>query len=380
MQHGCDLRSGGGALRVEPVAVALEHPAAHRPLHRGHGVGADLVRVGVGPQPVGQLRRPVAHQVAEEDRRELLAGDRVVRAEAPVAVAADHALGRRPADRLGVPRALGHVGEVHGIVHHRAARLPPQDRDEHRAGHALVRREAVGGRAGHQPLVVDVLHVVTVPGVRAHVREGQIVGLGPPTGVDGRAGGEGDALDRLRQGRVGVPAGEDVAAALRHVPRQIDRAAARQPQGGQGAAAVGVEGQGVVGGAAAATAAGAVAGPVGGEGEVCGHRGVEVILFIAHIPAVEGVAGFGGGGGGLRGLAVGDGLFGDCAAVVRVKGHGIVGGQGEVERIMGEFFVCICFAQLLFNGIFCVGRGERDVFLCGIAQQKSGALRNVARL
>lgn len=197
-------------------------------------------------------------------------------------------------------RALGHVGEVHGIVHHRAARLPPEDRDEHRAGHALVRREAVGGHAGHQALVVDVLHVVTVPGVRAHVREGQLAGLGPPTGVDGHAGGEGDALGRLRQGRVGVPAGEDVAAALRHVLRQIDRAAARQPQGGQGAAAVGVEGQGVGGGAAAATA-GAVAGPVGGVGAVTGtaDRDGNGLVFVAvkvrATPTNEGVAGLGGG-------------------------------------------------------------------------------------
>ena len=46
---------------------------------------------------------------------------------------------------------------------------------------------------------------------------------------------------------------------------------------------------------------------------------------------------------------------------------------------MGELSFIVCVRQLLANRIDGVGCGERNAVLCGIAQQESGALRNVER-
>ena len=57
-----------------------------------------------------------------------------------------------PADSLGIVSVSRNIGEVHGIVHHRAAGCTPQEGDDLGAGAGSVGREGgVGGAAGDAP-------------------------------------------------------------------------------------------------------------------------------------------------------------------------------------------------------------------------------------
>ena len=178
-QHGRGLGAGGAVLRVEAAAAALHDARAARPLHRRDGVLADLQGVGVG-QDVGILThrhiRAALLRVAIQNRRELLAGDGRVRLKRRVARAGDDALGRRPADGLGVPSALCHIVKRHRVVYNRLACLPVQDGDQHRAGHRAVRRESRGRRAVHQLVLVSVVDRVIVPVAFRDIRERERLG------------------------------------------------------------------------------------------------------------------------------------------------------------------------------------------------------------
>ena len=90
-EHRRCLCAARDALRIERErAHAAYHSAAARPLNGGHGVGADARRI-IEIEDVRILAH--AHvvalelRVAVQNRRELLAGDGVVRAESLVAVA-----------------------------------------------------------------------------------------------------------------------------------------------------------------------------------------------------------------------------------------------------------------------------------------------------
>src|SRR5699024_8437882 len=66
-----------------------------------------------------------------------------------------------------------HIAEVHGVVDHRAARLTPQDGDDHGPVGGHEGGEGGGGSAVHQLVVVGVLDGLIEPVVSLHVGEGQ---------------------------------------------------------------------------------------------------------------------------------------------------------------------------------------------------------------
>ena len=115
--------------------------------------------------------RPLENQV------QLLLGDGVVGTEAAVAVAAHQLVAGRPADGLGVPLALRHVGELHEVVHHRPPNLPPQDSDQHSPGESSLRLEAALPHSVHQLMGPNVVYRFRVPSLGVHV--GKAAGGGP---------------------------------------------------------------------------------------------------------------------------------------------------------------------------------------------------------
>ena len=61
--------------------------------------------------------------VAPQHGSKLLPGDGVVGAKQAVSVASDHVLAGGTANGLGIPLVLGHIGIVHGVIHHRTTHM-----------------------------------------------------------------------------------------------------------------------------------------------------------------------------------------------------------------------------------------------------------------
>ena len=89
--------------------------------------------------------------IAEQDRRDLLARDASVRLKMRRIDAVDHAVLRRPADRLGVIGVRVHVGEGERALCLRLPGQTPEHRHQHPARHAAVRLKMLCVRAVEQP-------------------------------------------------------------------------------------------------------------------------------------------------------------------------------------------------------------------------------------
>lgn len=105
MQDCCCLRSCGVAPRHQVVVAALDQTGAVSPLHRRHGPFADRQSIRIG-KDIGILAH--AHIiflvlcVAPENRRKLLTGNRIIRAELGGRVSAHNAIAGCPANGLGI--------------------------------------------------------------------------------------------------------------------------------------------------------------------------------------------------------------------------------------------------------------------------------------
>ena len=238
-----DLCAGRLCLRHKVAAGAVDQTLADRPVHRLNGVGGELRRVGKAAEIF--LERHSRHAavdcVAVQDRRKLLTGHGVVRAEEAGAVAVDDAVRCRPCDRLGEPLVAVHILEVGCTGHGGAARHAVEDGDDHGTGQRCVGREAIGARAVHDALLVDVADIVIEPVAAGHIGKREPYrGSGPGRGDRG-AGGDGrrrqdslmptcieglvaglrrlDLLDLHAAGVGGEPAEEGIAG-LGHIGRE----------------------------------------------------------------------------------------------------------------------------------------------------------------
>src|SRR5699024_94301 len=98
-EDGCNLCTGRGALRYEcGVRTAGDQAVLVCPLHRRSCVAADLIRISVLSKGHAADRGVIALvlRVTIQDRRHLLAGDRVVRREGRLADAVYNTVCCRP--------------------------------------------------------------------------------------------------------------------------------------------------------------------------------------------------------------------------------------------------------------------------------------------
>ena len=166
-----DLRARGVARRGEPAVDAVDQAHADRPAHRVERVVRHVARIGELIEARGLahvVARPL--RVAVEDRRHVLTGDAVLRAEA-AAVAVHDAAFIRPADGGVEPIARAHVAERRAVARFRAASEVVKHLREHRAGHGAIRRKAVAARAVEDLARGDERDVLAVPIRSAHVVE-----------------------------------------------------------------------------------------------------------------------------------------------------------------------------------------------------------------
>lgn len=101
-KNGCGFSAGGGALRAQGVVVvAMEQVCSNSPLHGRLGPGADAGSIGEG----GEVGAGITAAEVVENGGKLLAGDRVIRAEAVGTVTAHNVVLFSPGDGVGVPVA-----------------------------------------------------------------------------------------------------------------------------------------------------------------------------------------------------------------------------------------------------------------------------------
>ena len=163
---------------------------------------------------------------------------------------------RLRADCLAVPLVRAYIGKAHGEVYNRLAFQPPENRHDHRARGGKIGAEAVGGRAAHETVCVDVGSIVIEPVAAADIVK--VHGVRLPAGIDRPAAHQLDGGKLLCQRLVLVPAGEDIAAPDRLIlcAGQIDSGVPRSMDAFNLAATVGLERQRAVARAAAGAAAG----------------------------------------------------------------------------------------------------------------------------
>ena len=111
-------------------------------------------------------------RIIAQDGGHLLAGDGSVWLEGAVVKAINNADAGGPVHGLGVPVAVGHVGEVTSAGL-RIAFQTMEHSHEHGAAEAGVRFKGRRRGAGHEAVVIDVAHRIVEPVVRAHVGEWQ---------------------------------------------------------------------------------------------------------------------------------------------------------------------------------------------------------------
>ena len=175
-QHRRRLGAGGLPLRIKDTApLTTDKALTHRPTQCILRIRTDLLCINKVQHPIGYSRTACT---AVEDSRELLAGDRVVGAEAAVAVACGYALAYRPADGLGVVSVTGHIGEVQRVVCRGGTGLPPEDGDDHAPGGGHIWTKGSLGGARHQTFPPGPEGRLSVPGVFGHIGEGMAVAHG----------------------------------------------------------------------------------------------------------------------------------------------------------------------------------------------------------
>ena len=120
------------------------------------------VTIEVTYQPIDRPWNNPFTDVSEHDRQ-LLTGDGVIGAECAVSVAAHDTLACRPADGLGVPRLVRHIGEVQQVIHSRSALFVEQDLSKLGAGEGVVRPKPAIAVAIHQAPLLDKPYRFIVP-------------------------------------------------------------------------------------------------------------------------------------------------------------------------------------------------------------------------
>lgn len=173
LDHASRLCAGRIPLGHQCAVVSTADNAhAVSPLHGSQRVAADGACVSVAIQSVRVAAADIlALKLCEaiEHRSELLAGDEVIRAELAVAVAGSHANAGRPANGLGIPCAVSHIREVHGIVGVWTACDAPQDHDDLRTGDLVVGTKLAVAVAAHQAVVDAVVNAVVIPGISERI-------------------------------------------------------------------------------------------------------------------------------------------------------------------------------------------------------------------
>ena len=113
LQHDGDLGSDRLSLRVEGDRIdAADQAGAAGPLHGGDGPAAEPVSVGIGRENGIFICAHVIFlmlRVALKRGRQLLAGDRIVRAEQVTAAAVYDSFGSGPADSFAVAGFRIHI-------------------------------------------------------------------------------------------------------------------------------------------------------------------------------------------------------------------------------------------------------------------------------
>ena len=74
-------------------------------------------------------------------------------AESAVSRAGGDTLTQRPANGLRIISVTGNVRQIHGVIHHRRPRRPPQEGDDLGTGAAHVGTECVGGSTGGTDII-----------------------------------------------------------------------------------------------------------------------------------------------------------------------------------------------------------------------------------
>ena len=364
------LSPGGGAGGGNLIAAhAGDQAGVYRPAHGLRRPAGDGGAVGVSGQVTGSgdvialvLGEPV------QDQGQLLPGEGVVGAEAGLAHAGDHAVGRRPVHRGGIPVAGGHIREARGGGGG-AALHGVQGLDQHGPGEGVVGGEPAAGHAGHEAVFIHVLHRVIVPGGGGHVGKGGLGDLGL-TALPDEGGLHGHLAAGHGEGEAGGAAGVQVnlvapavgdhqlvqLIAVVGVDGDGHGVALVRPAGldGDAASADPVHGNQVVAAVRAARATvrgavGLVAGPVGCEGCVrCnGYACAFFMQIVVHIapPAVEGVAD-----------AVSVGQSDSCAT------YNFTGRIITVIAINKCYFIDTCASRFVRNTYFAARTGVFDCF------------------
>lgn len=170
-QERDDLRAGAViARRKGCLAHARGHAVHVAPRHRfirpfGH-IGERQVE-----HPRAREALTLRLSAAVDHGRSLRAGADAVCAEGRLRQTGDDASARRPADRLGIIRALVHVRERHEVIHHGGTRHTPEECHDLSAGARLVRcKEAIADAAGNTVLRRPLDGLVVI-GVVRHVVE-----------------------------------------------------------------------------------------------------------------------------------------------------------------------------------------------------------------
>ena len=154
VDDGAGLSAGDLAFGLKrAVGVALDQPGV---LRRGHIRREPVGRLHIGEIIIG--RRTVVLREAHGDLRKLRAGDRRVRAERAVGIAADHAHVRKRGDRVVVPLVGRNIGEIilrrpvfcSGVV----VQQPEEDRRDLRPRDLPVRANGAVGIADQIGIVV----------------------------------------------------------------------------------------------------------------------------------------------------------------------------------------------------------------------------------
>ena len=174
LQYTRHFRSGCGALWTQgAVLVAANQTTADHPFNRLFRPVADAGGVGVGAEvTAGADIEAFIFCVVPQDGGELFAGDGGVWLEGAVVKAVDHANGCCPVHSLGVPVAVGDVGEVTAVGFW-AAFETMEHGHEHGTAEVGVWLEGGVAGAGHEALAVDIDHWVVEPVAVAHVGEWQ---------------------------------------------------------------------------------------------------------------------------------------------------------------------------------------------------------------
>ena len=178
VQECHDLCSRAGGFRHQFHAVTLQDPRSKRPVHRGHSVAGNRRGICIAGEQL--LHRHSLHairrRIAEEERHSLRSRAGIVRAELACARAGGDAVFNGPRHGLGVVSLGRHIVKaLHGLRLGRTGRTP-KERDDLRAGAAVVRVEGRGAHAGGDVPADRPDNGVLIVSARGNIGEGVVTG------------------------------------------------------------------------------------------------------------------------------------------------------------------------------------------------------------